>query len=214
MPGTASQSVALPEASGFRVPSRLPYVLALGLIGVAVVVLRSMGRVWWCSCAAPTPWIADIWSSHCSQHLLDAYTFSHISHGLLFFIAFGWLHAALPARWQARFTPGWWFFAAIALEVGWEVLENTPLVIERYRGQTASLNYNGDSIGNSIGDILSCAAGFLIAWRIGAWRAFALFVAFELLTLFWIRDNLTLNVVMLLHPIEAIKHWQTPASLR
>lgn len=214
MPESSAQPRDLHGIAILSTRSRLTFVLAIVLVAVAVIVLRSMGRIWWCSCGVATPWISDIWSSHCSQHLLDAYTFSHISHGLLFFIAFRWLHNVMPEHWRSRFTPAWWFFAAIALEVGWEVLENTPLVIERYRGQTASLNYNGDSIGNSIGDILSCATGFLIAWRIGAWRAFALFVAFELLTLFWIRDNLTLNVVMLLYPIEAIKHWQTPASMR
>ena len=194
--------------------SPLPFALAAALIIIAVITLRFLGRVWWCACGTYSPWISDIWSSHCSQHFLDAYTFSHISHGLLFFIAFRWLHSLMPANLKASFTPAWWFFAAIALEIGWEILENTPLIIERYRGQTASLNYNGDSIGNSLGDILSCAAGFLIAWKIGAWRAFFLFVAFELLTLFWIRDNLTLNVVMLLHPIDAIRQWQTPPSLQ
>lgn len=172
-----------------------------------------MGRVWWCACGNPSPWMTDIWSMHCSQHLLDPYTFSHISHGLLFFVAFRWLRGALPERWRKAFSPSWWFFASIALEAGWEVLENTPFVIDRYRAQTASLNYNGDSIGNSLGDIFSCAAGFFIASRIAVRRALLLFVAFEVITLLWIRDNLTLNVVMLVHPIESIKVWQAPPAL-
>lgn len=172
-----------------------------------------MGRVWWCACGNPSPWITDVWSMHCSQHLFDAYTFSHISHGLLFFVVFRFLQGVMPELWRETFTPAWWFLAAIALEAGWEVLENTPVVIERYRAQTASLNYNGDSIGNSLGDILSCALGFLIASKIGIRRAFLLFLAFEVMTLLWIRDNLTLNVLMLVHPIESIKAWQTPPAL-
>lgn len=191
----------------------IAFGLAAGVVAIAVIALRAMGRVWWCACGAPTIWISDIWSSHCSQHLLDWYTFSHISHGLLFFAGLKALHGFLPAAWRARFAPGWWFLVAIVLEAGWEVLENTPWVIDRYRAQTASLNYNGDSIWNSLGDILSCATGFFIAWKIGVRWALVVFVAFELLTLYWIRDNLTLNVVMLLHPIEAIKAWQTPAGM-
>ncbi|MBS0189977.1 MAG: DUF2585 family protein [Planctomycetes bacterium] len=173
-----------------------------------------MGRIWWCECGGWSPWVSDIWSRHCSQHLVDWYTFSHVSHGLLFYVGLRTLSRWLPARWRNAFTPGWWFVAAILLETGWEILENTPLVIERYRAETASLNYTGDSIINSVGDILACAAGFAIARCLGCARAVILFVALELLTLWFIRDNLTLNVVMLLSPIEAVRAWQMPAEMR
>ncbi|MBX3390703.1 MAG: DUF2585 family protein [Phycisphaeraceae bacterium] len=202
-----------PRSQDFDDAWRVPLAMSLVFVGVAIVGLRMMGRVWWCACGNPSPWVTDVWSMHCSQHFLDAYTFSHVSHGLLFFIAFRWLHGALPEHWQRAFTPTWWFLGAIALETGWEVLENTPFVIERYRAQTASLNYDGDSIGNSLGDILSCAFGFFIASKIGVRRTLILFVALEVVTLLWIRDNLTLNVVMLVHPIESIKAWQTPPNL-
>jgi len=192
----------------------LAFTLVLGMIAAAAIVLRAKGRIWWCASGDTSLWITDVWSSHCSQHLVDPYTFSHISHGLLFFIALSWVHRMMPEQWRKQFTPAWRFVAAVALEVGWEILENSPMLIERYRGQTASLNYTGDSVINSIGDIVACAAGFLIAVKIGAWRAFWLVVAFEVLTLLWIRDNLTLNVVMLVWPVEAIKHWQMPPSMR
>lgn len=194
--------------------SRLPFWLAAGVAIVAVVVLRAMGRVWWCACGGWSPWISDIWSSHCSQHFLDPYTFSHISHGLLFFVALRFVASRLPPGGRNRFTVRWWFFVAILLETAWEVLENTPMVIERYRSVTVSLSYNGDSVMNSAADIVSCAAGFWFAWTFGVWRALALFLAFEVLTLIWIRDNLTLNVIMLVQPIESIRVWQTPESMR
>lgn len=195
-------------------PGMMPFMLAAGVVIGAVVTLRAMGRVWWCACGRWNPWISDIWSSHCSQHLFDPYTFSHISHGLLFFVAFRFVSRWLPPGARSRFTARWWFFGAILLEAGWEVLENTPMVIERYRSVTVSLSYNGDSVLNSLADIASCAAGFWFAWKFGVWRALALFLIFEVLTLIWIRDNLTLNVIMLVQPIESIRVWQTPESMR
>jgi hypothetical protein len=94
------------------------------------------------------------------------------------------------------------------VEAGWEILENSPIIIDRYRSATASLGYNGDSIVNSTGDLLSCAVGYALAQRIGWKWSIGLFVVIELVMLLMIRDNLTLNVIMLLYPIEAIKRWQ------
>ncbi len=208
----------MPNAAANKADSRptgtflVPVLGTLGIVLITGAVLRAMGRVWWCACATPTPFVSDIWSNHCSQHLFDPYSLSHVSHGLLFSIAFGWMaQGGLAGR--VRPSTAVWFLAAVALEAGWEILENTPMVIERYRTQTASLNYNGDSIVNSLGDVISCAAGYLLARRIGPRRAFLLFLALELVMLLWIRDNLTLNVVMLIAPIQSIKQWQTPPTV-
>ncbi|MBX3379388.1 MAG: DUF2585 family protein [Phycisphaeraceae bacterium] len=210
MPAPPVQLDATPAKGDWR----LPGALAIGMVAIAIALLRAKGRIWWCAGGDASPWITDVWSSHCSQHLVDPYTFSHLSHGLLFYIGLNWLRRLMPEPWRARFSPAWMFLVAIAVEVSWELLENSPALIERYRGQTVALNYTGDSVINSIGDIVACAIGFLIALKIGAWRAFWLVVAFEVLTALWIRDNLTLNVVMLTHPIEAIKQWQMPRSMR
>lgn len=183
-----------------RVPIR--YWLAAGAMVVGmVVVLRLLGRVWWCACRTPTPFSTDVHSSHNSQHLLDAYSFSHLLHGVIFFFTLRFL---LP--WV---VPGIRLLAALAIEIGWEIVENSPMVIDRYRTATASLGYSGDSIVNSVGDVLSCLLGIYVALRLG-WRwSLGLFVAVELAMLYLIRDNLTLNVLMLLWPIDAIRQWQS-----
>ena len=142
----------------------------------------------------------DIWSSAQSQRVADPYSFSHIVHGFLFY---GLLF--LTAR---RWPMAARFVAAVALEGGWEILENSPIIIDRYRAVTIAQGYVGDSILNSISDIGMCAAGFLMAANMRISMSVAFVVAVELLMLFLIRDNLTLNIVMLVAPIEAIKTWQ------
>ena len=102
----------------------------------------------------------------------------------------------------------WRLCLAISLEAGWEVFENCDFTIERYREMTIALDYKGDSIANSLGDILSCGVGFLLTRRLGVWGSVSLFVATEVVLLIWIRDSLLLNVVMLTWPIDAIKTWQ------
>jgi hypothetical protein len=174
-------------------------VLAVTL-GAAVAELRRQGRSWWCACGRPDLWWGDIHSPHNSQHLFDPFSFTHVLHGILLCGALAW---ALP-----RLAPAWRFCVAVALEAAWEVFENTDLVIDRYRAATASLGYRGDTVANSLGDILSCALGFLIARRLGLWRSAVLFVVTEVTLLFWIRDSLLLELLMLLHPIDAIKGWQ------
>lgn len=180
-----------------------PWLAIVGLLVLTVVALRFEGRIWWCACRTPTPFSIDVHSSHNSQHLLDPYSFSHLLHGIIFF----WCLLLLLPRVQF----GWRLLIALAIEAGWEVLENSPLIIERYRAATASQGYSGDSIVNSAGDVLSCALGFVLASYIGWKWSIALFVAVELFMLFAIRDNLTLNVIMLITPLDAIRQWQMGA---
>jgi hypothetical protein len=154
-------------------------------------------------------WEGDIWSSEQSQRVADPYSFSHVVHGLLFF-GFLWLVAR-------RLPVGYRFVLAVLLEAGWEVLENSPIIIDRYRAATIALGYEGDSVLNSTSDLLMMSLGFLMASR---WRwqlSVAALVVMEVGCLLWVRDNLTLNIVMLVHPIEAIKAWQmagAPTPLR
>ncbi len=181
-----------------------PTWVVLGVLALTVAGLRLEGRRWWCECATVRPFVADIWSSHCSQHLFDPYTLTHLSHGLLFSIALGLL------------VPRWPFSrrlaVAVTLAAGWEVLENSRFIIDRYRTATMSLNYLGDSVTNSLGDVLACALGFLVAERVG-WRwALAIFLASEVILLLWIRDSLVVGTVMLAVPIDAVKAWQTASA--
>ena len=180
---------------------RGPAIACGALVAAMVAALRIEGRRWWCACGDAKPWSWDVWSSHCSQHVVDPYSLSHFSHGL---IGFALLHPA--AR---RLGIGWRFCLVLAFATGWEVLENSSLVIERYRSATMSLDYLGDSVINSLGDVAACALGFATAQRLGWLRGLGLFVALDLLSLGWIRDNLTLNVLMLVSPVDAIRHWQT-----
>ncbi|WP_428308854.1 DUF2585 family protein [Lacipirellula sp.] len=175
--------------------------LAVAAVAVAMVVaVRLEGRVWFCECNRLLFWVGDANSSHTSQHLLDPYSFTHFQHGLIFYWALAWL---VPRwSWQGRLV------AATMIEALWEIVENSEFVINRYREATAALGYTGDSVVNSLGDLLSCVIGFAIAGRIG-WRwTLALFVGIEAGLLLWIRDSLLLNVLMLFRPVEAIKNWQ------
>jgi hypothetical protein len=145
-------------------------------------------------------WEGNIWSSECSQRLADPYSFSHIAHGMLFFALFWWVARKLPLRSR--------FFAAVLLEAGWELLENSPLIINRYRETTIALGYAGDSVMNSLSDIVMMSLGFLFAFRFRPLISVVALVTMEVGCALWIRDNLTLNVLMLIHPIQAIKAWQ------
>ena len=165
-----------------------------------IFLLRAQGRIWWCKIGDYVPLTIDAWSVHTSQHVFDPYTFTHVLHGILFF----WLTNLLFRRlsFPAKFSLA--FFA----EAAWEVLENSNAVIERYRENTASLDYFGDSVFNSAGDVFACAAGFLIARKLG-WRlSLTVFLLTEIVLLFWIRDSLLLNIIMLIYPLDSIKSWQ------
>jgi hypothetical protein len=173
---------------------------AIGLTAVDAVVLRLMGRRVWCSCGSLSPWSWDIWSSHNSQHLLDPYTFTHVLHGALYYAI---LRLLLGSRW-----PSGRALVAVMVEVAWEIGENTDAVIRAYREATIALNYYGDSVVNSVGDVMAFALGYTGALRLPAWASALVFVAVEVALLLTIRDGLVLNVVMLLHPFPAIKTWQ------
>jgi len=159
------------------------------------------GRLWWCKLGDWTIYVNQAWnSSHTSQHVFDPYTFTHILHGVLGF----WIANAVFKKCS--------FSSKIAIvatvEAAWEVLENSKYIIEQYRENTASLDYFGDSILNSNGDLLACVVGFLVATRLGMWRSLVFFLATEIFLMVWIRDGLLLNILMLIYPLEAIKNWQ------
>jgi hypothetical protein len=169
-------------------------------VSMTVVVLRNEGRRWFCECGQLRFWVAEAQSNHTSQHLFDPYSFSHIQHGLVLFFLVSWL----ARRWKWP----WQLWLVVVIEAGWEILENTPMVIDRYRNATAALGYTGDSILNSLGDLLSCAIGFLLARRLG-WRVtWVLFLSIETIMVITIRDSLLLNVLMLVYPLEFIRIWQ------
>ena len=151
-------------------------------------------------------WEGNIWSSEQSQRVADPYSFSHIVHGLLFYLGLWLLARRLPLRSR--------LLAAVVLEAAWEVLENSPLIINRYRAVTISLGYTGDSVLNSMSDVLMMATGFTIASRARVWVSVALVITFELGMLALCRDNLTLNILMLVYPIEAIRQWQMAGAPR
>ena len=178
----------------------MPWFATLAVLLGTALILHSQGRLWWCSCDYLLVWSSDPWSSDNSQHLLDPYSFTHLLHG---FLLCGLLALALP-----RLSVAWRLSLAISIEAAWELIENSELVIRRYREETAALGYHGDTIVNSLGDIFVCGLGFLLAQRLGFRLTFAVFVLTEVALAVSIRDNLTLNVVMLIYPIEAIKEWQ------
>ena len=180
---------------------RLRLGLAIAAIfGLATVALRLEGHRWWCRCGRLTPWSGDIHSEHNSQHLVDPYSFTHMEHGLLLY--------ALLRPFAGRLGPGSRLILAVALEAIWEVAENSPAVIERYRQATIALGYVGDSVVNSLGDIAACTLGFFLAQRLPVRWSVALVLAVEATLLAIYRDNLALNVLMLVFPLESIKAWQ------
>ncbi|MFL6764177.1 MAG: DUF2585 family protein [Sphingomicrobium sp.] len=180
--------------------SRRTWLLALAIVAAAAAIELAMGRHPICTCGAVDLWVAARDSPKTSQMLADWYSLSHIVHGLIFYALLWFVARRLPLEWR--------FLSALLMEAGWEVIENTPVVIDRYRATTAALGYSGDSVINSMSDILMMALGFLAARKLPPWASVALLVAFELVPLLVIRDNLTLNIWALLAPNASVQAWQ------
>jgi hypothetical protein len=177
-----------------------PWIVAMVAVVATVILLKSFGRLWWCACNQFALWSPDAYGPHNSQHLFDPYAFTHVEHGFLFFGLLWWIAPNMKYPWR--------FCWSVVIECLWESLENSSIVIERFRAATAAQGYTGDTVVNVIGDVVACGAGFWIAGRIGFRWTLLLAVILEVGLLFTIRDNLLLNVVMLFWPIEAIKNWQ------
>lgn len=177
-----------------------PLVTGLVLVALTAVILLAMGRVPICTCGEIKLWTGDVVSADNSQHLADWYVPSHIIHGMLFY---GLFHLATP-----QLSLGWRAVGAIVIEAAWELLENSPWIIDRYREATIAVGYTGDSVINSIADIGWMLFGFWLALRLPVAFTVALALVMEIGTAIVIRDNLTLNVIMLVWPIDAIRDWQ------
>ena len=175
-------------------------VAVIAVFLIAGYVEYSMGRLPWGPDGKFGLYSADVWSSEQSQRVVDPYSPSHFIHGMLFYGLLWLVARRVPMKWR--------FVMAVVLEAAWEILENSPIIINRYRAVTISLGYEGDSILNSLSDIVFAGLGFWFALKQNIRVSIATIIAFELITLWWVRDNLTINIIMLLHPLEAIKQWQ------
>ncbi len=177
-----------------------PLLLSLLVLAASASWLLLDGRQAFPSSGHVQLWYDDPWGPEGSQHLFDWYSPSHLIHGILFYAALWLVVPRLALRWR--------FLLAVVVECAWELVENSDAVIERYRTATASKDYLGDSVLNSVMDVLCMAVGFWLARRLPVWASVALVLGFEALTTWLIRDGLALNVLMLLWPVEAVRDWQ------
>jgi hypothetical protein len=206
MDGPAVSRPGEARESQRRAPARIPVWACVlgtaGLLALLATALLLMGRSPWCECGYIKFWHGDVTSSENSQHIVDWYTFTHVIHG---FGLYGilWL---VGRRWSLALR----FLLALLIEVAWEIFENTAFVIERYR-DTAAQGYYGDSAINSEVDVLAFIVGFALAARLPVRATIVLAVVIEAVLAYAIRDNFTLNIIMLIHPFEAIRQWQLGA---
>ena len=191
---------AILRGTGAPAPVWTDVAIAVAVVALSAWLLVAMGRPLTYRHGPVRLWSSDVQSDQNSQQLADPYTFTHVTHGVVLFWLVGLVGRSLPAGTRA--------VLALALECAWEVLENTDLVIQRYRAATVSLGYYGDSVLNSIGDVSAAAIGCALAAWLPVWPLVAGIVIVEAALALWIRDNLTLNVLMLLRPIDAIRRWQ------
>jgi Protein of unknown function (DUF2585) len=180
--------------------SRRTWLLALAILAAVAAIELAMGRNPICTCGVVDLWVGARDSPRTSQMLADWYSLSHIVHGLLFYAALWLVFRRMPVEWR--------FLIALLIEASWEVTENTPMVIDRYRATTAALGYTGDSVVNSLSDVLMMALGFLIARKLPVRTSILLLILLELVPLYVIRDNLTLNLLALIAPNHAVQAWQ------
>jgi Protein of unknown function (DUF2585) len=184
-----------------RTSAAASWVFGAAILALAAIAELAIGRKIWGISGQPGLWAGDVNSSHNSQYMTDPYTFSHITHGMLFY-GLLWLCARkLPLRLRT--------LIALFAESTWEVIENTDMVIQRYRAATISLHYYGDSVMNSMCDILACMAGFGLAYLLPPRVSIIAVILLELTLALWIRDGLVLNIIMLIHPVPAIRSWQS-----
>ena len=183
-----------------KLKTLLPWLAALMVTGAAALQLHNQGRLWICSCNEFRIWLSHAWSSETSQQLFDPYTFTHVLHGMAFYGLLALIISKLAVRWR--------FVLAVLIESLWEVFENTNFVIQRYRETTAALGYQGDSVVNSVGDIVACALGFWLARALGLVWSTVVFILVEIVLLLVYRDSLSLNILMLILPLDGIKNWQ------
>lgn len=184
-------------------PFRLRLLAAIiAIVATLAIVLLAMGRPPICTCGTVRFWEGAVNSPGNSQHFTDWYSFSHIVHGLIFYGVTWWLL-------RGRMAGDMRLVVAVLVEAAWEMLENSPLIIERYRSATIALGYAGDSVINSLSDVTMMIVGFLFAGRAPIRISILLALALELLMLVAIHDNLTLNIVMLVWPVDAIRDWQS-----
>jgi len=202
MAGMASLAPEAKASNGSR--TALIVGLAVGLIVLTAAILLMMGRTPICQCGTVELWHGTVKDSGNSQHLTDWYTPSHVIHGFLFYLG-AWTIGVMRGK---ALSFGVALLFAIGLEAAWEIVENTDTVIDRYRATNIALDYYGDSVINSVSDILAMIAGFLLAWIWPVWLTVLAAVVMEAFVGFWIRDNLILNIIMLIHPVEAINRWQ------